>query len=566
MFKNNDEEFINYINNLDKKYLKKMYERYSESEKVNLIRYKIAELLLNNEKLNLDKLENIKNEVASKYEKNILLNRDNFKILFPFYYEKYKEKDNYILKKMFNILKDYVENNFNLNFKLKIHTVNFYGTRNFGADDCWGALYPSSKQKHQKAAQLGFHITPNIIYFGMYIGSELLKFDKSLVNDVEEDSSIDFSIFDKIINKYKSVLDKFLEYNKIGDIIQEPSDYSEEKIEDENRENGSKGEIDWNNDLKLKKLYFENQDSLLSQISTALKSGKHIILVGPPGTGKSKLAKEICNSYKVNFKMVTAMSDWSTYDTIGGYKPKEDGTLEFIEGVFLKLLKSKNNNQLYWLIIDEINRADIDKAFGSFLSVLTGDEVELSLKSRSGKNILIKHETDEEQKIDEDNVFILPKDFRIIGTMNTYDKTSLYELSYAFMRRFAFIYVGVPKVINEELVEILLSKWDIEDKAINEISLKEALIEIWKITNKYRKIGPAIIRDIANYVSIEGDYVSALILYVLPQFEGVSEDNIKKFIKELYNSSIRQFKEKEKRQMLENFIYDFFGVVIDENT
>lgn len=119
--------------------------------------------------------------------------------------------------------------------------------------------------------------------------------------------------------------------------------------------------------------------------------------------------------------------------------------------------------------------------------------------------------------------------------MNTFDKTSLYELSYAFMRRFAFIYVGVPRVINEELVETLLSKWDIEDKAINEISLKEALIEIWKITNKYRKIGPAIIRDIANYVSIEGDYVSALILYVLPQFEGVSEDNIKKFIKELFN-------------------------------
>lgn len=565
-FKNNDEDFIKYINNLDKKYLKKMYDRYSESEKVNLIRFKIAELLLNDEKLNLDKLENIKNEVSSKYEKNILLNIDNFKILFPFYYEKYKEKDNYILKKMFNILKDYVENNFNLNFKLKIHTVNFYGTRNYGVDHCWGALYPSNKKNHQYATQLGLAVFPTYIGFGLSIGSNLKKMEPSLEPDNEEEHYIDFSIFDKIINKYKNVLDKFLEYNKIGDIVQESSDYSEDKIEDENSENDNKQEIDWNNDLKLRELYFENQENLLSQISTALKSGKHIILVGPPGTGKSKLAKEICNNYKVNFKMVTAMSEWSTYDTIGGYKPKEDGTLEFVEGVFLKLLKSKNNNQLYWLIIDEINRADIDKAFGSFLSVLTGDEVELSLKSHSGKNIIIKPESDGEQKIDEDNIYILPKDFRIIGTMNTYDKTSLYELSYAFMRRFAFIYVGVPRVINEELVETLLSKWDIEDKAINEISLKEALIEIWKITNKYRKIGPAIIRDIANYVSIEGDYVSALILYVLPQFEGISEDNIRKFIKDLYNSSIKQFKEKEKRQMLENFIYDFFGVVIDENT
>lgn len=566
MFKNNDEEFINYINNLDKKYLKKMYERYSESEKVNLIRYKVAELLLNNEKLNLDKLETIENEVSSKYEKNILSSWDNFKILFPFFYEKYKEKDNYLLEKTVNVLKDYVKNNFDLTFELKTHTVNFYGPQNFGTDHCWGALYPSINKSHQQSAQFGFLVCPDKFVYGLWIGSKLQKTNQSLEPDDEKEHYIDFSIFDKIINKYKNVLNKFLEYNKIRDIIQEPSDYSEEKIEDENIKNDNKQEIDWNNDLTLKKLYFENQENLLSQISTALKSGKHIILVGPPGTGKSKLAKEICNSYKVNFKMVTAMSDWSTYDTIGGYKPKEDGTLEFVEGIFLKLLKNKHNDTLYWLIIDEINRADIDKAFGSFLSVLTGDEVELSLKSRSGKNILIKHESDEEQKIDEDNIYILPKDFRIIGTMNTYDKTSLYELSYAFMRRFAFIYVGVPRVINEELVETLLSKWDIEDKAINEISLKEALIEIWKITNKYRKIGPAIIRDIANYVSIEGDYVSALILYVLPQFEGVSEDNIKKFIKELYNSSIRQFKEKEKRQMLENFIYDFFGVVIDENT
>jgi MoxR-like ATPase len=571
-FKNNDINFINYLNNLDKNYLKKMYDKYSESEKVNLIRFKIAELLLNDEKLNLDKLEEIKKEVSSKYEKNILHSWNNFNILFPFFYEKHNNKVKYILIRLMSILKNEVKKIINLNIQLEIHSVGFEGSRGFGTDMCWAALFPSNKEVHKKAARLDLAINSNTISFGLILGKDFENSEKILKPKVlekgnkgdfievvkEEDYQIDFSIYEKIVNKYKSVIDKFLEYNKIegGKKVKEKGDNSEY----------DKDKINWNNDLKLKSLYFENQDNLLSQISTALKSGKHIILVGPPGTGKSKLAKEICKSYNVEFKMVTAMSEWSTYDTIGGYKPKEDGTLEFVEGVFLKLLKSKNNNQLYWLIIDEINRADIDKAFGSFLSVLTGDEVELSLKSHSGKNIIIKPESDGEQKIDEDNIYILPKDFRIIGTMNTYDKTSLYELSYAFMRRFAFIYVGVPRVINEELVETLLSKWDIEDKAINEISLKEALIEIWKITNKYRKIGPAIIRDIANYVSIEGDYVSALILYVLPQFEGVSEDNIRKFIKDLYNSSIKQFKEKEKRQMLENFIYDFFGVVIDENT
>src|SRR5690606_1203062 len=93
-------------------------------------------------------------------------------------------------------------------------------------------------------------------------------------------------------------------------------------------------EVDFNKNIEIRKLIFENPDVLIRQISTALKSGKHIILVGPPGTGKSKLAKEICENYDIDCKMVTAMSDWSTYDTIGGYKPDKDGALFFDEGIF----------------------------------------------------------------------------------------------------------------------------------------------------------------------------------------------------------------------------------------
>ena len=45
---------------------------------------------------------------------------------------------------------------------------------------------------------------------------------------------------------------------------------------------------------ELKGLYFKNPDRLLKRIGIALKNGKHIILIGPPGTGKSILAEEIC--------------------------------------------------------------------------------------------------------------------------------------------------------------------------------------------------------------------------------------------------------------------------------
>ncbi|MFC4799447.1 hypothetical protein ACFPA1_08755 [Neobacillus sp. GCM10023253] len=47
--------------------------------------------------------------------------------------------------------------------------------------------------------------------------------------------------------------------------------------------------------------------------------------------------------------------------------------------------------------------------------------------------------------------------------MNAFDKASLYEMSYAFMRRFAFIPVGVPKNITEVLVETYLIQWELRN-------------------------------------------------------------------------------------------------------
>lgn len=142
--------------------------------------------------------------------------------------------------------------------------------------------------------------------------------------------------------------------------------------------------------ISIKDLYFSLEETarLKSQISAALQNGKHIILIGPPGTGKSKLAKEICESFvEENYQMVTATSDWSTFDTIGGYHLTEEGSLNFEPGIFLESFKEPvtNKPRNRWLILDEINRADIDKAFGSLFSALTGDEINLGFKAKKRK-------------------------------------------------------------------------------------------------------------------------------------------------------------------------------------
>lgn len=321
--------------------------------------------------------------------------------------------------------------------------------------------------------------------------------------------------------------------------------------------------VSFDKNIHLEGLYFQDKDIIITQIKTALKNGKNIILIGPPGTGKLKLAKEICKSYETEYKISTATSQWSTYQTIGGYKQDIDGQLYFDEGIFLTSIKESETKYPLnrWLIIDEMNRADIDEVLGLIFSALTRDEITLNFKAKSKKNIVIRPQRkNEEYVLPSDFEYVIPRDWRIIGTMNTYDKASLYEMSHALMRRFAFIPISVPRKIHKELMENYLNIWEIEDKSFNNVDLKEGLSEIWSLINNYRIIGPATMEDIARYVSESGDYTSAIILYVLPQFQGIMKEKIIKFVEDLCSGNIKEFINKE---MLKNFAEDFWNINLE---
>lgn len=312
-------------------------------------------------------------------------------------------------------------------------------------------------------------------------------------------------------------------------------------------------------DLSIKELYFEDKarENLVRQIKTALKNGKHIILIGPPGTGKSKLAKEICDFYcgsEDNYIMATATSDWSTYETIGGYRPLEGGNLRFFPGLFLQCFRNPEGQPVNrWIIIDELNRADIDKAFGSLFSALTGDDVTLPFEINE-KPVKIIGKPKEELEI-QDCHFMIHPDWRIIATMNTYDKSSLYEMSYAFMRRLAFVPVEVPTDITGKLIEEYVRVWglDIDTEICSNIE------KVWKLINSYREIGPSIVEDIYKYVqdTDPSDYGSAVIMYVLPQFEGLLEQQAINFAKEIVELDFVNNKDE-----LIRFAAGFFGIDI----
>ena len=306
--------------------------------------------------------------------------------------------------------------------------------------------------------------------------------------------------------------------------------------------------------LESKLQDFAINENTINQLCASLNAGKHIIVDGTPGTGKTDLAIKFStvaseNNFIDGYILTTATSDWSTFDTIGGLMPDSGGSLNFHQGKFLEAIAENK-----WLIIDEINRADIDKAFGQLFTVLSGQNVELPYKINE-KSIKIKIWDENYCKFDSEKAtYFIGQNWRIIGTMNVDDKDSLFDLSYAFMRRFMFIEVDLPQ--KDEYIK-LISKWanDLDDY------YSRMLINLYDLVN-FRKLGPAIFKDMVDYIEFRnklgsGDneliLAEAISSYIIPQLEGLNKTRLSE-IKEFFDSiGLLDYLKDELEELVPNF-------------
>ena len=124
--------------------------------------------------------------------------------------------------------------------------------------------------------------------------------------------------------------------------------------------------------------------------------------------------------------------------------------------------------------------------------------------------------------------------WRLVATINSIDKASLYQMSYAFARRFGWVYVDAPSDTKSFIDEYLRRKFPSRNDPAD--GTRCPLAEIWTAINKVRVLGPAPVIDTMHAVlamdedaeffdepasSMKNALLDAMDMVLLPMLDGI---------------------------------------------
>lgn len=209
---------------------------------------------------------------------------------------------------------------------------------------------------------------------------------------------------------------------------------------DDDDDDGEEGDVEEDDELgepdpytlddAERELFLSRSD--IERLLTLLRHKKNLVLKGPPGVGKTFVARRLAallvgQDSSRQIQGVQFHPSYSYEDFVQGLRPVESGGFARHDGPLLRFCKDalEDSQVPYVLVIDEFNRGNVSKILGELLSLLETDK----RHPRYAVTLAYAHA--------DEPPFHLPPNLHVIGTMNTADR-SLALVDYALRRRFAF--------------------------------------------------------------------------------------------------------------------------------
>lgn len=253
-------------------------------------------------------------------------------------------------------------------------------------------------------------------------------------------------------------------------------------------------------------------DRLWRVIQTAIASSPAVLLVGPPGTGKTALLRKAIGTVSRGRQSdgldglkpplwSTPDESWTARELIGG-ETVIGGEIVFRPGWILRSIAENR-----WLVLDEANRADLDRIFGALLTWLAGGSVTVGVESAALDAKLIelswadgpsRVETTESSIPEEPGRvrYLASRDeWRLLGTYNALDAQRVFRIGAALGRRFAR--VPIPPLTPAKFVLTLAKRAEDLDVRLRTII---GLLYRAHYDSEVTRVGPAQFLGMCGYL------------------------------------------------------------------